>query len=535
MDRYRIPREAGVSHVLDSLLAGRITRREALRRLGLLGLSLPFAAAVVAACSSGGGAAPTTSTRSKLIVGIIQEPTSMDPTADATNSISVTLRDNLYEGLVRLDQGGKVLPQLARTWDVSPDGRTITFHLVQGAKFHDGTPFSAQDVKFSWDRARDPKTKPANPHANYWAPVESVDVVDDHTVKVTLSTYSDNWLFHMAAGSAAIVSSRSVATNATQPVGTGPYKFVAWNRGARLQLTRNDGYWGPKAKIKDVEFRFITDPNAMNNALKAGDIDAIGQVGGPEQVASFQQDPNFRVLKAQPTGKFMVAMNNTRPPLNDKRVRQAIYAVVDRRSWIDGIASGYGQAIGSHAAPNDGEPYYVDETAVNPHDPAKARQLLQAAGQTNLTLRFAQISDFPYAVRAGDILASALKDVGVTLKIEPMPFAAWFANVFGGAQDYDLTMINHAEERDIGNYANPRYYWHYNNPQVADWLKQADAEPDAGRRKNLYAQVQKQLAEDAVHAWVYSANSLAVLRHNLQGFQLYGISPSMFLGNAYFS
>src|SRR5579859_7755849 len=252
-------------------------------------------------------AAPATSTRPKATISIIQEPTSMDPTADATASIATILRDNLYEGLVRLDANGKLLGSLAKNWDVSPDGTTITFHLVSGARWHDGSPFTAQDVKFSWDRAADPNTKPPNPHRDYWAPVKSVDVVDDSTVKVTLSTYSDNWLFHMAAGSACIVSSQSAANNATNPVGTGPFKFGSWNRGASMSLLRNDAYWGTAAKLSEVDFRFITDPNAINNALRAGDIDAISQIGSPDQVASFQQDPSFNVIFGQPAGKVMIS------------------------------------------------------------------------------------------------------------------------------------------------------------------------------------------------------------------------------------
>src|SRR5579859_3441454 len=173
----------------------------------------------------------------------------------------------------------------------------------------------------------------------------------------------------------------------TNPVGTGPFKFAAWNRGSSLQLTRNDAYWGSKAKLKDVEFRFISDANAMNNALTAGDIDAIGQVGGPEQLQSFSSNQNFTVIKGAPTGKVMVSINNTSGPLADKRVRQAIYAAIDRKAWIDGIQFGYGVPIGSHSAPNGGEPYYVDETSVNPFDPNKAKQLLASAGYSSgLTL-----------------------------------------------------------------------------------------------------------------------------------------------------
>jgi len=573
--------------------AERISRRRALRRVGVFGLGLPMISAVLAACSAPAAtptsappapapttppaaakpttapaAAPTTaptaaaaakpttapaaaaptptaaaaaaaagqtSTKPKVIVGIVQEPTSLDPTADATASIATTLLDNLYQGLVRLDASGKVLPSLAKSWDVSADGTEITFKLNTGVKWHDGSPFSAQDVKFSYERAASAETKPPNPHRDYWAPVSKVDAVDESTVKVTLSTYSDNWLFHMAAGSACIVSSKTADNNKTTPIGTGPFKFGAWNRGAALTLTRNDDYWGTKAPLKDVEFRFISDADAMNNALKAGDIDAIGQVGGPEQIKQFEQDKNFSVIKGAAAGKVQVSVNNSGGPLADKRVRQALYAAIDRKAWIDGIAAGYGEPIGSHATPNDGEPYYADMTKVNTFDVAKAKQLLADAGQSGLKLRLAQISAFPYAVRGTDILTSQFAAIGVTLDVQPMEFPRWLQEVFLNAQDYDLTIINHVEERDIGNYGNPKYYWHYTNAEVADWLKQADAQPDAAKRKDLYTKIQQQLADDAANLWIYAPNQLAVLKANLKNYQIQGISPSLFLGDAYFA
>lgn len=536
MDDRELRRDREIALQLDRLLRGEITRREALRRFGILGLSFPVASSLLAACMGGAGTNQPVSTKSKAIIGIIQEPTSMDPTADATASIATCLLNNVYEGLIRLDGTGKIVGNLAKSWDVSSDGTTVTFHLAQGVKWHDGAAFSAHDVVYSWTRAMDSTTKPANPHADYWAPVQSVEAPDDHTAKVTLKTYSDNWLFHMGAGSACIVSQKSVDTNKTNPIGTGPFKFAAWNRGSSLQLTRNDAYWGNKAKLKDVEFRFISDANAMNNALTAGDIDAIGQVGGPEQLQSFSSNTNFTVIKGAPTGKVMVSINNTSGPLANKSVRQAVYAAIDRKAWIDGIQFGYGVPIGSHSAPNGGEPYYVDETSVNPFDPNKAKQLLASAGfSSGLTLRLAQISAFPYAVRGSDILNSQLKAIGVTLNIIPMEFARWLNSVFLPPQDYDLTIINHVEERDIGNYGNPKYYWHYDNSTVASQLKQADAEPNASTRKGIYAQILKTLAEDAVNAWVFSPNQLAVLKHNFQGYQVQGISPALYLGDAYFS
>ena len=459
----------------------------------------------------------------------------MDPTADATASIATTLRDNLYEGLVRLDGSGKIVGSLARTWDVSPDGTSVTFHLVSGAKWHDGAPFTAQDVKFSYERAANGNTQPPNPHRDYWAPVKSVDVADDSTVKVSLNTYSDNWLFHMAAGSACIVSSKTAANNATNPIGTGPFKFGNWNRGASLTLTRNDDYWGNKAKLSEVEFRFISDGNAMNNALKAGDIDAIGQVGALEQLAQFQQDPGFQVLRGAASGKVMVSVNETSGPLADKRVRQALYAAIDRKAWIDAYFQGYAEPIGSHASPNDGEPYYADMTGVNTYDPSKAKQLLEAAGVSNLKLRLAQISAFPYAVRLTDVFASQLQAIGVQLDVQPMEFPRWLQQVFSNAQDYDLTIINHVEERDIGNYGNPKYYWHYDNADVARQLVQADAEPDQSKRNALYKTIQQQLADDAANLWVAAPSNLGVLKKGLQGYQVQGISPSLYLADAYFA
>ena len=248
------------------------SRREVLCWLGSASVGLPLAGGLLAACTPGPqGTAPLTAspgtvTQGKVIVGIVQEPTSLDPTADATNAISVCLRDNIYEGLVRLDGTGKLVGQLANSWDVSPDGKTITFHLQTGVTWHDGSPFLAEDVKFSWLRAMDPSASPVNPHRDYWDPVQAVDILDPNAVRVTLKAPSDNWLFHMTAGSAAIVSSKSATTNVTSPVGTGPFRFAGWNRGASLTLTRNEEYWGKKAALPGVEFRFISDAQAMNNA-----------------------------------------------------------------------------------------------------------------------------------------------------------------------------------------------------------------------------------------------------------------------------
>lgn len=528
--------------VAEGWLSGALTRRQAIGRLLGLGLTVSSASAFLAACSgsSGGGGQSRTSTKPSISIGIVQEPTSLDPTAQATASISLLLRDNVYEGLVRLNPDLQVVPGLATSWDVSSDGRNFTFHLASGVRWHDGSDFTAQDVKFSWDRAMNPSTNPVNPHLDYWAPVQSVEVAGDRAIKVALKQYSDNWLFHMTSGAASIVSSKAAAQNAASPVGTGPFKFASRSKGASLSLVRNDSYWSTKALLTNVTFKFITDPNAMNNALKAGDIDAIGQVGGYEQVGGFKSDSRFKVLEGPPVGKIIVAMNNTGRLLGNANLRRAVSVAINRQAWIQAILFGYGVPIGSHSVPNNGEPYYADETGVNPFNQSQARQLLARALQElglsqPPTLRVAVISDFPYAVTGSEVLGSQLQTIGLRINAEQMPFARWLQQVFSDPQDYDLTIINHAEERDIGNYGNPKYYWHYNNPQVTQWLGQADAERDATKRKAVYAQVQRQLAADAANAFVMSPKTLAVVASKLQAYPVVSLSSPLFLRDTHFS
>ncbi len=499
-------------------------------RLALVAVALILAVA----CSSGSSTTSTTPTSSKktLVVGAVLEPPTLDVTANAAAGIAEALRDNVYEGLVRTDPKGKILPQLARSYDISADGRTVTFHLVS-ARWHDGSPFTAADVKFSWERAMDKATTPPNPHRDYWAPVDAITVVDDHTVKVALKQYSDSWLFHMAQGSAAILSPKSIAADKDTPVGTGPFRFSRWNRGDSIVLVRNENYWGPKAPLQQVTFKYITDANAMNNALTAGDVDAISAVTGPEQLAAFSSSKGFKVLEGKPSGKIIVAMNNGSGATKDLKVRQAISYALDRKAFIDGVYLGHATAIGTHAVPNDSEPYYLDLTGTYKPDRARARQLLSEAGfASGLSLRLS-LPPPAYARRGGEILASQLAEVGIKVQTESVEFPLWLDKVFGKA-NYDLTIINHVEPRDIGNYGNSKYYWRYDNPQVADQLSRADAEPDAKKRNDLYGQAEKQISQDAVNVWVMSPDSLAVIKSSLKGYPESRIAPSIYLGQAYF-
>ena len=205
--------------------------------------------------------------KSDIVVAMQLEPPHLDPTSAAAGAIDSVLYSNVFEGLTRFASDGSVIPGLAASWDISEDGKTYTFHLHDGVKFHDGSTMDAADVKFSLDRARAEDS--ANAQKALFAGIESVEVVDPATVKVTLSAPNGSFLFNMAWGDAVIVAPESIGEIKTTPVGTGAFKFADWVQGDKIDLEKNADYWGTPAKLDQVTFKFISDPTAAFAAMMA--------------------------------------------------------------------------------------------------------------------------------------------------------------------------------------------------------------------------------------------------------------------------
>lgn len=499
------------------------------RRIVLAGMVL--VSMVAGGCSSTStGSSSSTSARSTITVGSTLEPPTLDPTKSSAAAIPEVLRDNVLLGLVRLDDGGNIQPQLASSWDLSPDNTTYTFHLVPTATWQDGSAFTAADVVFTLNHDADPATN--HPFKAQFAVIASTQAVDTHTVQVKLKQYSATFLFDLALGEGVIYQQKNLSQLATHPIGTGPFEFGNWVHGDSITLTRYDGYWGTKARVQKVVFKYITDPNAMNNALLSNAIDVISRVSGPEQLPAFIGNPKYDVLQGQTTTKVIMTMNNTSGALSDVRVRQAISFAVDRKAVIDGAQSGYGLPIGTHAAPAD--PYYVDLTGVYAYSPTKAKALLAAAGHAN-DLSFTLTLPPPsYAQRGGEIIASELQAVGIKVTTVNVDFTRWLSDVFTAGK-FDLTIIGHVEPRDLYQYGNTSYYWHYDNPQVQQLLAQADAQPDATKRNQLYQQVERQITTDAVNVWLFDLPSLAVTRSDIVGYQKNRLMSGIDMSGVYVS
>ena len=468
--------------------------------------SLRLGVAALALC-----AAPALAQQTDITIGMQLEPPMLDPTGGAAAAIDEVTYANIFEGLTRFAPDGSIVPGLAESWEISGDGTTYTFTLRSGVSFHDGAAMTAEDVVFSFDRARAEGT--TNAQTALFANIVSVEAVDDTTVVITLDGPDGAFLFDMAWGDAVIVDPASAETNATNPVGTGPFRFAQWVQGDRIELVRNDAYWGAAPALEAATFRFISDPNAAFAAMMAGDVDAFPVFPAPETLAQFEADPRFSVIVGSTEGETILAMNNANEPLSNPLVRQAISHAINRQDIIDGAMFGYGTPIGSHFAPHN--PDYIDLTGNSAFDPDRARALLAEAGVENLTLRM-MLPPPAYARRGGEIIASQLRDVGIATEITNLEWAQWLEQVFRG-YDFDLTIVSHTEPADINIYARPDYYFQYDNPDFQALIAELAVTADPAERTRINQAAQVMISEQYVNAYLFQLAKTGVANANISG------------------
>jgi peptide/nickel transport system substrate-binding protein len=475
-------------------------------------------ALLLAAC--GAGSTATGGDDTSLVVAFAVEPENLDFTKTAGSAIPQVLLNNVYEGLVTVDDAGKIEPALATEWTVSEDQKTYDFTLRDGVTFSNGDKFDADAVKFSIERVKSAEWTVALKSA--MAVVDKVEVVSPTEVRVVLTKPSRDWLFRMTTRIGAMFSPNGVADLANKPVGTGPYEVTKWTRGDSIELTARDDYAGEKPAMQSVTFKYFDDPTAMNNALLTGSVDVIGSVQAPDSMNQLKSDSRFKVIEGITNGEVVLSFNNAAGPLRDVRVRKAIKFALDRKAIVDTAWNGYGTLIGSMVPPTD--PWYEDLTGLYAHDPAQARTLLAEAGAQNLQLRL-RLPNIPYAVAAGQVVKSQLAEVGITAEIDLLEFPARWLDVVFNQHDYDMSIIQHVEPRDIAQFGNPSYYFGYNNQNVQQLLTQADQGSAEQQISDMKAAA-KQIAEDAAADWLFLFPYLAVADADLSGVPQNAITES---------
>ncbi len=447
-----------------------------------------------------------------ITIGMQLEPPNLNPTGGAAAAIDEVVYANLFEGLTKFKSDGSVVSALAKSWIISANGLEYTFTLNQDVLFHDGTKLTADDVKFSLDRARNENS--TNAQKSLFEDIKSVETIDATTVRVTLAVPNGSFITNMAWGDAVIVSEKSISKAETAPVGTGPFKFLKWVKGDRIELVKNNSYWGEEVSLDKAVFKFISDPTAAFAAMMAGDIDAFPVFPAPENLSQFKLDPRFNVIVGSTEGETILSTNNGRPPFDSVLMRKALAHAINRQELIDGAMFGFGTPIGTHFAPHN--PDYIDLTLNSQYDPELSKKLIKEAGYNHDTLITLKLPPPSYARRGGEIVASQLRNVGLNIEISNLEWAQWLEQVFKG-KDYNLTIVSHTEPSDINIYARPNYYFQYDSAPFQKLMKDLSATTNPSNRSKLLSKAQTMISEDYVNGYLFQLAKTGVANSKIKG------------------
>ena len=438
-------------------------------------------------------------------IRLVLEPGNLDIRQTAGVSLDQTLIDNVYQGLVARTPEGDIVPSLASDFEVADDGLTYTFTLQEGVTFHDGQALTPQDVVWSLTTRQ---ATPAWSDSERLAKVASV-AADGQTITITMNEPDSSLLWNLTGRAGIILKEGDTVDYNTKANGTGPFALTSWKQGDSITLDRYDGYWGDPAKVAEVSFDFIPDNQAAMNAALAGEVDVLTGFDA-NLTDQIEADGEYTVETGSATDKSVLAMNSTTGPLSDKRVRQAIRQAIDHDAIVEAVGSGQ-TLFGPIPEPDPG---YEDLSDVVTFDPAAAKKLLKEADAEDITLTLTIPS--AYGTTIPNILVSNLNEVGITLKVDSVDFGTWINDVYTN-KDYELSVVDHAEPRDFENWANPDYYFTYNNAKVQALYEQALASTDDNEAADLLAKAARIVSEDMAADWLYNWQSVVAVSTAVSG------------------
>jgi peptide/nickel transport system substrate-binding protein len=476
-----------------------------------------------------------------MVEGSIGDASNLIPLL-SSDSASHEIAGMIFNGLVKYDRDINVVGDLAESWDISKDGLAITFHLRKGVRWHDGHPFTAEDVLYTYRVTVDPKTPTA--YAGDFLKVKKAEVLDPHTFRVTYDRPFAPAL--MSWGSAVLpkhlLDGKDITRSplARRPVGTGPYKFKEWVTGQKIVLTANPDYFEGRPYIDGYITRIIPDTATMFLELRANGIDRMNltplQYSRQTENNLFRQ--NFKKYRYLSFGYVYLGYNLRKPVFADRRVRQAIAYAVNKQEIIDGIMLGLAKEATGPYKP--GTWAYNSRVKTYPYDPQKARALLAEAGWQDANgdgilekngepFVFEIITNQGNEIRAkcAEIIQKRLAEVGISVKIRVLEWAA-FVNDFIKKGRFDATILGWTVSMDPDIYD----VWHssktkpdelnfiaYKNAEVDELLEQGRSTFDQKQRKKCYDRIQEILAEDQPYLFLYVPDALPIIQKRFRGIE----------------
>jgi peptide/nickel transport system substrate-binding protein len=506
--RMRNERERASSRSLD-LSQRASAHAPSLGMTGLLRMfrALASVAFLAAALSCSGKPDPNT-----LVMIIESNPTNLDPRV-GLDAQSERIDDLIFDDLLTRDAHLNVAPGLAERWDI-PDPITYIFHLHHGVKFHDGRALTSRDVKWTFDSLLQGKIRSTK--SAVYRFVDHIDATDDYTVVFHLKEPFATLLWNLSDGAIGIVPYGSGDEISRQPIGSGPFRFVSAEQDKEVVIARNEDYWGLKAQLPRVRFIVVPDTTTRALELRKGSADIAINALTSDMVLTLERDTTLAVLHAPGTVLAYMAFNLRDPILKDARVRQAIAYAIDRRPMLEYLQRGFARAANS-VLPPESWAYNGDVPAYN-HDPDRARRLLEQAGYPAINgVRFhitmkASTEESTRLMAA--VLQQQLREVGIALDIRTFEFATFFSDVTHGLfQLYSLRWIGGNEDPDIFEYVfhsakfppNGANRGYFSDPRVDALIDQARHELHQNTRKQIYAEIQRTLADQLpyINLWYF--------------------------------
>ncbi len=452
-----------------------------------------------------------------LVAAIGGDPDQLDPHT-TTSSFAFTVLENVYDTLVQPGDDLTMEPALAESWDVSDDLLTWTFNLRDGVRFHDGSELTADDVVASLERI-------AEEGENAWRleMIDAYNVVDDLTVELELNRVAPNLLEQIGAFKGLAIAPASAIEAGTlgdEPVGTGPFSYVSFTPGDNVVLERFDDYWGGTPSLAGIEFRVIPDQGVKLTNLETGEVDWIDSVA-PEQIPALETSDDVVLGQVAGLDYHYMALNNARAPFDDERVRQAIAYAID----IDTLTEA---AQFDAATPNETAipptSFWYHEYAPYGHDPARAEELLDDAGVSDLTIDLMVSSDFPETVTAAQVLESQLGEVGITVEIRTEDFSTWLDDQGEGEFDaFVLSWIGNIDPDDFyyaQHHSEGGFNFHgFADAEVDQLLDDARIEVDEDARKALYDQAAERIVDLGSYIYFYNSDIVEAWSPSLQGYE----------------
>ena len=459
----------------------------------------------------------------EITVGIAQD---LDDSLDPHQTVAAGTREvlfNIFEGLVKPNSDGEMIPAVAEKYELSEDGTTYTFTLRDGVKFHNGQTVTAEDVVYSINRCAAVPEGQEKPLVAAFSAVRSVEALDEKTVTVTIAQRDLEFISYMTA---AIIPA-GYADQATAPVGTGPFRFVSRTPQENFIMERFEDYWGTPAWLDKVTYKICENADALVMNLNGSSIDLCAHLTSAQAA---QLNSNFKVLEGTMNLVQAIYLNNQAKPFDNQLVRQALCYAIDRQGIMDMVADGHGTAVGSSIYPAFTKYFLPELVDKYPHSVEKAKELLAQAGYPNgFDMTISVPNNYQPHMDTAEVVAEQLREAGIRVTIQPVEWSTWLDTIYNGRQfQSTLVGVDAANmtaramlERFTSDHA--KNFINYSNPAYDALFQQAINATDEAAQTDLYKQMESMLADTAANVYIQDLSDLVAMRQDLGGLKFYPI------------